>query len=185
MIFRVLRFLGSFIAILPSQTALSVHVFGRARPLAAPRGSETPAGGRGQSLHRPDPAGADLGLRIAGELIQIMRRTIDQVLEEPFTLSARARGISDLRYSLSHGLKHASIPAVTVSGWIVGSLLAGTFLIEVLFGRSDLGSLTVQAVLSRDTPLVMGVALNGAVIYVVTSILVDIIVRRLDPRLRA
>lgn len=125
-----------------------------------------------------------LGLRVGGELIQIMREAINQALLEPFTLSARARGITDLGYSFRHGLKHASLPAITVGGWIAGNLLTGTFLIEVLFGRSGVGTLTVSAVLSRDTPLVMGVALVAAAVYVMVSTLVDVAVHLIDPRLR-
>lgn len=125
-----------------------------------------------------------LGLRIAGELIQIMRSAIGRTLAEPFTLSARARGISNFAYSRRHALRHAALPVVTVSGWIVGSLLTGTFVVEQLFGRTGVGTLTVKAVLSRDTPVVMGVSLVAAAIYVLVSTLVDILYVRLDPRLR-
>lgn len=125
-----------------------------------------------------------LGLKIAGELIQIMRGAVNRALQEPFALSAKARGISDIGFSLRHGLRHAALPAITVAGWVVGTLLTGTFVIEQLFGRSGIGTLTVKAVLSRDTPVVMGVALLAAAIYVVVNTIVDILYTLIDPRLR-
>ncbi|WP_404294313.1 ABC transporter permease (plasmid) [Microvirga sp. RSM25] len=128
--------------------------------------------------------GATLGLKVAGELIQIMRGAIDRALEEPFALSAKARGISDIGFSLRHGLRHAAIPAITVAGWIVGSLLTGTFVVEQLFGRPGIGTLTVKAVLSRDMPVVMGVSLLAAAAYVGVSSIVDVLCTFIDPRLR-
>ncbi|CUX67026.1 MULTISPECIES: ABC transporter permease [Rhizobium/Agrobacterium group] len=129
------------------------------------------------------PASA-LGLRMAGELIQIMRNAIGKAVNEPFALSAKARGISDIGFSLRHGLRHAALPAITVSGWLIGSLLTGTFVVEHLFGRSGIGSLTVKAVLARDTPVVMGVSILAAAVYVAVSTLVDILYVFVDPRLK-
>lgn len=125
-----------------------------------------------------------LGLRIAGELIQIMRSAIARTLDEPFTLSARARGISDIAYSYHHAIRHASLPVITVTGSIVGSLLTNAFVIEQLFGRTGIGTLTVKAVLLRDIPVVVGVALVAAAIYIAISTLVDILYVLVDPRLR-
>lgn len=123
-----------------------------------------------------------LALKISGELTQIMRSEISRILSQPFVLSARARGISDIRFSFSHALHHALLPVVSVSGWIAGNLLAGTFVIEELFGRTGIGTLTVKAVLSRDTPLVVGSALVAAAIYVLISAIADWILVLLDPR---
>lgn len=125
-----------------------------------------------------------LGLRIGGELLQIMRSEISRVQQQPFALSAKARGISAIGFSYHHALRHAALPVVTVAGWIVGSLLTGTFVVEQLFGRTGLGTLTVKAVLSRDTPLVMGIALAAAAVYISISTLVDLLQGLLDPRLR-
>ncbi|MFM0348182.1 ABC transporter permease [Paraburkholderia sp. RL17-347-BIC-D] len=129
------------------------------------------------------PAAA-LGLRMAGELIQIMRNAINKAVGEPFALSAKARGISDIGFSIRHGLRHAALPAITVAGWLVSSLLTGTFVVEQLFGRSGIGTLTVKAVLSRDTPVVMGVSLLAGFVYVAVSSVIDIIYTLIDPRLR-
>ena len=78
----------------------------------------------------------------------------------------------------------AALPAVTLTGWLVGGLLSGAVITEQVFGRPGLGKLTVDAVLAKDLPVVLAVAILSALIYVVMSTLVDILALWIDPRLR-
>lgn len=133
-----------------------------------------------QSLVLPTLA---LGLPIAAVLTQVVREGADKAQTEPFVLSARARGITELRVRYVHVLKHASGPALNVAGLVIGGLLGGAVLTESVFGRTGLGSIALQAITSRDLPVVLAVVLISAVVYVVVSTLTDIAQTLVDPRL--
>ncbi|MBO0143512.1 ABC transporter permease [Agrobacterium sp. Ap1] len=125
-----------------------------------------------------------LGLSLGAVLGQVLREGLERALEEPFALTVRSWGASDLGLRLRHGLRHAALPAVTLAGWLVGNLLSGAVITEAVFGRPGLGRITVDAVLAHDMPVVLAVAILSALIYVTMSTLVDILYLLLDPRLR-
>ncbi|WP_448955372.1 ABC transporter permease [Labrys neptuniae] len=125
-----------------------------------------------------------LGLALGAVIGQVLRQGLERALEEPFALTVRSWGTSGLVLKLRHGLRHAALPAVTLTGWLVGSLLSGAVITESVFGRPGLGRITVEAVLSHDLPVVLAVAIFSAFIYVTLSTLVDILYLLLDPRLR-
>jgi peptide/nickel transport system permease protein len=125
-----------------------------------------------------------LGLSLGAVLGQVLREGLERALEEPFALTVRSWGASDLALRLRHGLRHAALPAVTLAGWLVGNLLSGAVITEAVFGRPGLGRITVDAVLAHDMPVVLAVAILSALIYVAMSTLVDILYLLLDPRLR-
>ncbi|WP_261559085.1 ABC transporter permease [Frankia tisae] len=125
-----------------------------------------------------------LALPVAGVLAQVLREGIETALEQPFVVAARARGRSRLGVRLRHAVRHAAAPLLTLTGWATGSLLGGAVLVETVFGRPGLGSLTLQAVTSRDLPVVLGVVLLSATAVVVLFTLVDLAQLALDPRLR-
>lgn len=125
-----------------------------------------------------------LALPIAGVLTQVLREGIDRALEEPFAITARARGLSPAAVRARHGLRHGLLPSMTLAGMIVGSLLGGTVIIEQVFGRPGLGALTVDAVFAKDLPVILGVGLLSAFVYIVVSTLVDLLYLVVDPRLR-
>ncbi|TLG13865.1 ABC transporter permease [Nocardia cyriacigeorgica] len=125
-----------------------------------------------------------LALPIAAVLAQVMREGIERALEQPFALTARSRGISATRLRVRHGLRHSLIPAATLAGWAVSGLLTGTVVIEEVFGRAGIGRATVEAVTYSDVPVVLGVALLTAAIYLTVTVLVDIAYLWIDPRLR-
>lgn len=114
----------------------------------------------------------------------MLREGLERALEEPFALTVRSWGASNLVLRLRHGLRHAALPTVTLAGWLVGNLLSGAVITEAVFGRPGLGRITVDAVLSHDMPVVLAVAILSALIYVAMSTLVDILYLLLDPRLR-
>jgi peptide/nickel transport system permease protein len=126
-----------------------------------------------------------LALQIAGVLSQVLRQGLEWALEQPFAVTARSRGITRRALLLRHGLRHSLIPAVTLSGWVVGGLLGGTVITEQVFGRPGLGQVALTAVNSQDIPVVLAVVLLSTLAYVVISGLVDLSYLAIDPRLRA
>ncbi|ALJ22113.1 hypothetical protein AOA12_20395 [Microbacterium sp. No. 7] len=125
-----------------------------------------------------------LAIPISGLLAQILRERMEEALEQPFVVTARTRGAGDLRVRFGHVLRHAVLPALTFSGAIFGSLLIGTAVIETLFARPGLGRVLLNAVISNDMPLIMGIIVFGSVLFVVINSLVDIVATAVDPRLK-
>lgn len=127
---------------------------------------------------------ATLGLSLFGTLSQVMRQEMDIALEQPFALTARTRGVSEWGVKWRHALRHALIPGITISGEMFGALLAGAIITETVFGRPGLGRITLQAVQNQDIPVVIGVVLFVALVFVVTNIIIDLLYRLIDPRMR-
>ncbi|CAN5309199.1 ABC transporter permease [soil metagenome] len=123
-----------------------------------------------------------LALPTFGLLSQVLREAMERSLEQPFALTALSRGISPLRLRTHHALRHGLVPAVTLAGWLIGHLLGGAVITETVFSRPGLGTTTLQAVLGKDVPVVFAVVLIVALVYVVTSALVDISYSIIDPR---
>lgn len=126
-----------------------------------------------------------LSLPLAGVLGQILRERLDETLEQPHTLTARTRGAGAPRVRVRHGLRHSVIPALTVSGAIIGSLLVGTTVIETLFSRPGVGRVLLNAVMSKDAPVIMGVVIFSAVVFLIVNTIVDLLYLLVDPRTRA
>jgi len=112
------------------------------------------------------------------------REGLETVLDEPFVLTARARGLSDLAVRFRHALRHVLLPAVTLGGWLFGLVLGSLVTVETVFSRPGLGQLTVFAVTGKDLPVVMGVVILTSLLYVTVNILLDLLYLVIDPRLR-
>jgi peptide/nickel transport system permease protein len=125
-----------------------------------------------------------LALPLAGFLGQVTRDEFSSAMEQPFAVSARARGMSDWGVRWRHALRHAVLPGLTLSGWALGSLFSTAVIVESVFVRPGLGRVLVDAVTSKDMPVVIGVTLFVAAVYVLANLLVDIGFVRVDPRLR-
>ncbi|MEV0245103.1 ABC transporter permease [Nocardia sp. NPDC050712] len=125
-----------------------------------------------------------LGLSLGAVISQVLRDGLERALDEPFAVTVRSWSVRESELRLRHGLRHAALPAVTLTGWLVGGLLGGAVIIEEVFGRPGLGRVTVEAVLAQDLPVVLAVAILSAFVYVVISTLVDLLYPLLDPRLR-
>jgi peptide/nickel transport system permease protein len=125
-----------------------------------------------------------MALPIAGTLGQVLRQGLDAAEAEPFSLTARARGLSRFGVTAKHSLRHAGTGTLTLTGYLFGSLLGGAVLIETVFARPGLGRITLDAILGRDIPVVMGVVLLSGVIFIVINLIVDLLALVLDPRLR-
>jgi peptide/nickel transport system permease protein len=125
-----------------------------------------------------------LALPMTGVLAQVLREGLESALEQPFTVTARSRGLSTTAVRLRHALRHAALPLVTLAGWLAGSLLGGAVLVETVFGRPGIGALILQATTNKDMPLVIGLVLLSALVFVVISTAVDLLYLVIDPRLR-
>ena len=125
-----------------------------------------------------------LAVPLAGFLGQIMRESLLTALESPFVLSARARGESERGVRWVHAIRHASLPAISLSGWAFGSLISGAVVVETIFARPGLGRTLLNAVTVRDVPVVVGAVLIVAAGYILMTLLTDVAQRIIDPRLR-
>jgi peptide/nickel transport system permease protein len=101
-----------------------------------------------------------------------------------YVRTARSKGLSRWRVVWHHAARNALLPIVTMAGLQVSSLLGGSVIVETIFGWPGIGRLAFEAVFKRDVPLVMGILLLSSVLVLLTSLLVDLIYTRLDPRIR-
>ena len=125
-----------------------------------------------------------LGLRPMAIIVQLTRSSMLDVLSQDYIRTARAKGLSTKVILFKHALQNSLNPVVTaISGWF-GSLLAGAVFIEFIFGWNGIGRLTVTALDNYDMPVVMGIVLFIAVIFIVLNILADLMNAALDPRIR-
>lgn len=124
-----------------------------------------------------------LGASLAGIIARITRSSLLEVLGTDFMRTARAKGLSEQRSVVSHGLKNAMLPVVTVVGLQVGALLGGAILIENIFALPGIGRLAVDSIFSRDFPIVQGVVLFLTSVRVACNLVVDVLYARLDPRI--
>lgn len=126
-----------------------------------------------------------LAIPLAGFMGQATRTEFERALDQPFVLSARMRGMGDLEIRLRHVLRHAAIPAVTLTGWALGATISGAVIVESIFSRPGIGETLVTAVGTHDLPVVTGIVVLVALVYVVANLLVDIVYTVIDPRMAA
>jgi peptide/nickel transport system permease protein len=114
---------------------------------------------------------------------QVLAKSLLTTLDDPYIDTAKAKGASRERIHLRHALRNASLPALTIVGLLCGQLIANSVVIETVFSRNGLGRVTAGAVTAQDIPLVQGVVVFGALIFVLVNLLVDLIYPVLDPRI--
>ena len=129
------------------------------------------------------PAAA-LGLSGMALVARMTRSSMLDVLGEDYVRTARAKGLGERAVIYKHALRNAAIPIVTVIGLNFGHLLGGTIVIETVFARPGLGKLLLDAILGRDYPVVQGVTLVIALIFVLVNLLTDLTYAVFDPRLK-
>ena len=127
---------------------------------------------------------ATLGLAQGALLARMTRSMMLETLGEDYVRTARAKGLGEAAVVAAHALRNALIPLVTVIGLTFAILLGGAVITEQVFNIPGVGRLLIQAVARRDYPVVQGVVLVVAGLYVVINLLVDILYAYLDPRLR-
>lgn len=115
---------------------------------------------------------------------RLLRGNMIEVLSEDYVRTARAKGLSERRVVLRHGLRAAATPLVTLAGLDVGLLLGGAVLTETVFAIPGIGRLNYDAIVHADYPVIQGTVLLAACFVIVASIVVDIAYAYLDPRVR-
>ena len=125
-----------------------------------------------------------LGIRPLAVIVQLTRSSMLEVLSLDYIRTAYAKGLNKYKVVLKHALKNGMNPVITTaSGWLA-SLMAGAFFVEYIFDWKGLGFTTIKAVQSLDFPVVMGVTLVVATIFVIINIFVDLMYAAIDPRIR-
>ncbi|MFP8953641.1 nickel ABC transporter permease [Natrialbaceae archaeon A-arb3/5] len=142
-----------------------------------------PVSGTGGLSHLILPAIA-LGTGMAAIVTRLVRTSMLDVLDAEYVDAARSKGVIERIVVYKHALRNALIPVVTVVGLQFGFVLNGAVVIEIVFQRPGLGMMLVDAIFARDFPVIQGVVLVVAVLFVVTNLLVDLSYRVIDPRVQ-
>jgi peptide/nickel transport system permease protein len=125
-----------------------------------------------------------LSLRYLALIARITRASMLEVLGAEFVLAALSRGASERAVLLGHALRNAAAPVITVIGYNLGFLLAGSALIETVFGWPGIGRLLFESISSRDYPTMMGILLLVSLTVVLANLATDIVHRLIDPRVQ-
>ena len=125
-----------------------------------------------------------LGTALAAIVARMLRNSLLEIAEADYVRTARAKGLSEWAILWRHSLRNALLPVVTLVGLQIGAILGGSVIVETVFSWPGVGRLTVEAIQSRDYPLVQGCVLLIAVVYVVINLLTDLAYGLIDPRIR-
>jgi peptide/nickel transport system permease protein len=142
-----------------------------------------PPSGRGGWQHLIMPA-VVLATYSTAIITRLLRSSMIEVLQSDYVRTARGKGVRESRIILSHALRNAAIPTLTVIGLQVGALLGGAVITEEVFAYPGIGRLAIQAIANRDFTVVQAFVLFMAVVIVAINLLVDLSYGFLDPRLR-
>ncbi len=116
-------------------------------------------------------------------LAQVLIKSFEQTLRQPYIVTARAKGLSRSSVQLKHAFRNAALPAMTILGVIVGLTVTSSIVVETVFTREGVGRLAQQSVLSQDVPVVLAVVTIAAAVFVVVNLVVDLLYPLLDPRI--
>jgi ABC-type dipeptide/oligopeptide/nickel transport system permease component len=142
-----------------------------------------PVSGRGDLTYLILPA-VTLGAALAAILTRMVRGSMIEELSSDYIRTARAKGISETAVLFRHAFPNALIPIITIVGLQFGSLLAGTIVTESIFSWPGIGRMAVEAISSRDYPLLQGCILVIALSYIAVNLLTDFLYAVVDPRVR-
>jgi peptide/nickel transport system permease protein len=142
-----------------------------------------PAGGRGGISHLILPAVTMAWASVAG-VTRLMRSSVLETLESDYIRLCRVKGMSESRVLWKHALRNAALPVLTFGGVVTAGMMTGSVVTEAVFVWPGIGRLLLDAIGARDFPVVQGVVLVLAGVYIVINIAVDIFYAYLNPRLR-
>jgi peptide/nickel transport system permease protein len=125
-----------------------------------------------------------LGTSGAAVIMRLTRSSLLEVIAQDYVRTARAKGLAERAILWRHGMRNALIPVITVAGLELGSLIGGAFIVEQIFSLPGMGKLAVDAIYSRDYPIVQGVVLLTTISFLVANFVVDMAYGILDPRIR-
>ena len=142
-----------------------------------------PPYGRQQTTSIILPA-VTLGWFFVAANLRLVRSAMLDVLDSEYIKLARAKGVPPLAIIWKHGLRNALIPAITYAGVTLGGLVTGSVVVETVFAWPGLGQLAIQALFGNDYPMLQGVVIVFTLMYVLASLLVDVLYTYVDPRIR-
>jgi ABC-type dipeptide/oligopeptide/nickel transport system permease component len=142
-----------------------------------------PTSGNNGPLNLILPA-VTLGSVVMALLARLTRTTMLEVLNEDYVRTAWAKGLPGRSVILGHAFRNVAVPLVTALGLQIGNLLGGAVVVETVFAWPGIGQLVVSSIFQRDYPVVQGVLMLAATIFVVLNLLVDLSYGYLDPRIR-
>jgi ABC-type dipeptide/oligopeptide/nickel transport system permease component len=125
-----------------------------------------------------------LALPLAAVIAQVLKTALKEAMLQDYVMLARTKGFSETRVLLSEALKNAVIPTLTLAGVQFTFLIGGTVIVERLFSYEGLGNMAIDAVINRDLPLIQGIVIVFAALFVAINLLVDLSYTLLNPRLR-
>lgn len=143
-----------------------------------------PVSGYGGLDHLVMPAFV-LGGFYAAQVSRLTRTSLLEVLAQDYIRTGQAKGLRPRTVLFRHALRNAALPVLTVLGLSFGQMLGGAIVVESIFAWPGMGRLAVQAVLGRDFPVVQGVTIVGAAVFLAVNLTVDLIYGWVDPRLRS
>ena len=116
-------------------------------------------------------------------LAQVLIKSFDETLRQPYIVTARAKGLSRSAVHLRHAFRNAALPAMTILGVLVGLTVTSSIVVETVFTREGVGKLAQESVLSQDVPVVLAVVTIAAAMFVTVNLIVDLLYPLLDPRI--
>ncbi|MGL5437684.1 MAG: ABC transporter permease [Lachnospiraceae bacterium] len=125
-----------------------------------------------------------LGWNSAGSIARMTRSNLVEIMQNDFIRTARAKGLREYQVIISHALKNAMLPVVTMMALQISSMLSGAVLTESVFGIPGIGRLAVNAIETRDMPLLQGTVLFTTVLIILGNLVADLLYNVLDPRIR-
>lgn len=137
-----------------------------------------------EHLRRLTLPAVTMGLALFPVIMRLLRSAMIETMQKEYIEAARARGLSGPRVMFKHVLRNSATSAIAVMGLLLGVLLSATVLVEQVFAIPGLGSLLVDAVQARDFPMVQALTLIFGIAMVLSSLLSDVILGILDPRVR-
>lgn len=116
-------------------------------------------------------------------LAQVLIRSFDDTLGEPYIATARAKGLSRTAVQVRHAFRNAALPTLTILGLLVGATVTGSIVVETVFSRNGVGRLAQESVLAQDIPVVQAIVVIAAAAFVIVNLVVDLLYPLLDPRI--
>ena len=163
---------------------LLIYIFAIELKLFPVQGYKSITDGFWPYLHRLLLPGATLSVIYIALIARITRASMLEVLDEEYIRTARSKGVKERVVLMSHALRNAAVPIVTVIGIGIALLIGGVVVTESVYNIPGLGRLTVDAVLGRDYPTIQAVILLFSFVYVIINLAVDLVYCLLDPRIR-
>lgn len=115
---------------------------------------------------------------------RLCRASMLEVLGSDYIRTAKAKGLSDRQIVYKHGLKNALSPVVTLAGLQFSAVVSGAVLVETVYSWPGLGTLALQSIIARDTPVILGILFFSALVVIVVNLITDLVLRTIDPRIR-